>query len=282
MLQVSSAMKTKVTVLLTGDGGDDVFLGYTHHRNFWRAQNVARHLPRAAALSWRYVRPFFNGLSALRRPVHLIDYATAGLGATMRAHDGLPLYLRWALLGERLNERQAALSHRNLPMSPESAKALLTEFLDYERRTRFVSEYMTKVDGATMYHGLEARSPFLDQQLWQWAAALPYEARLRNGELKAVLREIVRRRVGADFADRPKQGFTIPVETWLTGPWKPQMEQLLDRSPLIREGWIQQAALEKYMQRLADAPAIPRQMWYLLVLDQWLRAHEDVPVLTRV
>src|SRR5712692_5393989 len=92
MLQVSKAIKPAVTVLLTGDGGDDVFLGYPYHRHIWMAQRLAGALPARAARLWPVVRPWLDRFPALRRPKHFLDYSTGGLGAITRVHDGLPFY----------------------------------------------------------------------------------------------------------------------------------------------------------------------------------------------
>ena len=81
MLRVSRSVQPLATVLLTDDGGDDVFLDYPFHRHFWMAQRVARTLPGVAARAWRGVRPLMDGLPALRRGKHFLDYATGGLGA---------------------------------------------------------------------------------------------------------------------------------------------------------------------------------------------------------
>src|SRR6185312_13207522 len=128
-------------------------------------------------------------------------------GAATRVHDGLPFYQQAGMLGDRLAGK--VLAQRAIPGSFLSARRLLADFLEYERRTRFVSEYMTKVDGATMFYAIEARSPFLDQRLWESAAGMPFQVHLRSGGLKAVLRELVRRRVGEAVASRRKQGFTV-------------------------------------------------------------------------
>ncbi len=233
MLRVSKAVKGKATVLLTGDGGDDVYLGYTYHRSFLQAQMLARRLPETAAQIWPALRKAVRRVPALRRPMHLMDFATAGLGGATRAHDGLPWYEREGMLGDRLTG--SILADRAIPGSFQSARRLLADFLAYERKTRFVSEYMTKVDGATMYYAIEARSPFLDQRMWESAASMPFEIHLRGGELKAVLRELVRRNVGPAVASRRKQGFTVPVERWLAAGWKPQLECLLSGFVLPRK-----------------------------------------------
>jgi len=269
MLQVSRAVKQSATVLLTGDGGDDVFLGYPEHGHLWRAQTLARSLPGAAAALWPVCRKLVPTHGLARRARHFLDYATGGLGAVAAAHDGLPLYQRTGMLGERL--LTARLPQRAIPWSRESARHLLRDFLDYDRHGRFAGEYMTKVDGATMHYALEARSPFLDQDLWEFAAALPFDVRLRGGQLKAVLRELARRRIGERVAHGKKRGFGIPVERWLTTRWRKPMEEALHDSLLHREGWIRSPQVIRQLAAAAHHGHAPKQLWYLFVLETWMR-----------
>ncbi|MDQ6758621.1 MAG: asparagine synthase (glutamine-hydrolyzing), partial [Acidobacteriota bacterium] len=274
MLQVSAAVKPHATVLLTGDGGDDVFLGYSFHRDYLRAQRLARALPALTGPVWRSMRPLVDRLPRLRRAKHFLDYATGGLGAVSRAHQGLPFYNSHHLLGDRLSGMQ--LDQRTMPLSTKSARNLMSELLDYQQRMWFVSEFLTKVDGGTMYHALEARSPFLDHKLWEFAAKLPPDLRLRGGVLKAILREIVRRRVSPDVANRKKQGFTVPVESWLAGHWSQALEGLGEDSLLERAGWIRTGSLRKTVQHTRTSGRVPTQLWFLVVLEQWLRRNAEL------
>ena len=270
MLQVCKAVKAKATVLLTGDGGDDVFLGYNHHRNFHSAQRLSRLLPRQAARLWPALRPAVARIPALRRGMHLTDYAVGGLGAVTRTHDGLPYYERAGMLGERLSGRQ--MSHRQIADSFDSGRELMRDFLGYELRTRFLAEYMTKVDGGAMYYSIEARSPFLDQCMWEHAASLPIEMRLRGNELKAILRALVRRNVGPQVASRKKQGFTVPVENWLANGWRPQLDALVEDPLLEQQGWMRKGELAGAVSRAIEQGRAPVQLWTLVVLENWLRA----------
>jgi asparagine synthase (glutamine-hydrolysing) len=271
MLRVSRAVRERATVLLTGDGGDDVYLGYPYHARFLVAQRLARLLPGSAAAAWPAVRPAVSRIAFLRRPMHLMDFATAGLAGAARAHDGLPWFEREGLPGPGLEGRIPAV--RAIPDSRESAKRLLADFLAFERGTRFVSEYLTKVDGGTMYYAIEARSPFLDQRVWESAASMRFEVHLRGGELKAVLRELVRRRVGPAVAARRKQGFTVPVERWLATTWRPQLERLTSgMTRLESEGFIAPGKLSGAVAGALERGRAPRQIWSLIVLEQWLRA----------
>jgi asparagine synthase (glutamine-hydrolysing) len=272
LLQVSRAIKPVATVLLTGDGGDDVFLGYPFLRNAWTAQRIARLLPETAARAWKAAGPWIPAMGPLQRGKSLLNYATSGLGGHVRAHDGLPYFERRAMLGERLAGQ--VLAQRQIPGSFASGKRLLYDVLAYHRKMHFTSEFMPKVDGATMHYALEARAPFLDQKIWEFAAALPATVRFHGGRLKAVLREIVRRRVAPQVASRRKQGFTVPVERWLAERWSGALDRLRERTMLEQEGWVRPGTLRAAIDEGVDKQWIPIQLWHLLVLEHWLNKRE--------
>jgi asparagine synthase (glutamine-hydrolysing) len=279
MLGVSRAVRLSAKVLLTGDGGDDVFLGYPEHRHFFMAQKFAGALPEFASGIWKTCRPLVRSISPLRRAATFLDFSTGGLGGVTTVHNGFPLYQQTGMLGDRL--RNVEIEQRSIPWSRRSAKNLLTEFLRYDRRMRFVSEYLTKVDGATMYHSVEARSPFLDHQLWEFAATLPYEMRMHRGQSKAILRELARRRIGEQVARGRKRGFYIPVEKWLVGRWRDRVDDRFHDSALAREGWINPRAVLKQFDAAASLGHAPNQLWYLFVLESWLRSEHREPTTVR-
>ena len=272
MLRVCQEVAGSAKVLLTGDGGDDLFLGYPRHRHLWLAQILARVTPRGASAWWRSARGSFEPRMPFRRAVHFLDYATGGLGAFINAHDGLPTYHRQGLLGERLSG--VTVEQRRIPWSGDSARRVLSEYLEYDRRTQFVAEYLTKVDGAAMHHALEARSPFLDQDLWEFVCAIPPAIRLRGGRLKAILRELARRRIGDRIAAGRKRGFSIPVERWLAGRWLPDVEATLRSSRLVAEGWIRSEGVLGELAASARRGWARHQLWYLFVLESWMRAEQ--------
>jgi asparagine synthase (glutamine-hydrolysing) len=272
MLRVSRAVKGEATVLLTGDGGDDVFLGYPEHKHFYLAERLARLTPAPLARAWMSAGAHLPRVGALKRAASFLNYATGGLGAVASAHDGLPVYRREGLLGARL--RDANVEQRDTLWSHTSARQLLTEFLEYDRRTRFVGEYLTKVDGATMRHALEARSPFLDQDLWEFAARLPYDVRLHGGRQKAILRELARKNLGERVAGGRKRGFGVPVQRWLASRWRARLEELLTDSLVEERGWIDATAARDLLRRTAARGFVPNQLWYVFVLETWLR-HEE-------
>ena len=268
MLWVSRSVKRRATVLLTGDGGDDVYLGYP---DFWKAglaQRLARRLPAATRAAWRVARKLLPDAGPARRLTNFLNYATGGLGERLRAHDGLPYFERRSILGEKLAGRQ--VPQRLVPASMESARRLLSDTLAYHREVHFTSEFMPKVDGATMYYALEARAPLLDQKIWEFAAALPPEVRFHGNRLKAILREMARRRVGPEVAFRKKQGFTVPVERWLADRWSAMLDRLGEGTILERDGWVRPGSLREPLREALAARWVPVQLWRLLVLEHWM------------
>jgi len=279
MLHLSAAIKPVATVLLTGDGGDDVFLGYPFFLYAWRAQQVAARTPKFAPEIWRRMRGMVPETGFLKRAHSFANYTMGGLGPYNRVRTGLPYFEKRGLLGERLQGLK--LPQRDMPESLDSARNLLDEVFQYHRRTHFASEYIPKVDASTMYYALESRAPFLDHTLWEFASALSPEIRFQGGRLKAVLREIVRRRIGSSTASRSKQGFRVPVEKWLAGPWRKDLEVLQSGTLVEREGYIRGPALRAEIDSAIAAGGASDQLWYIAVLERWLHSQQaSVPSLT--
>ena len=268
MLRVSAAVRPYAKVLLTGDGGDDFFLGYLYHKHMALAQRIARSLPAGTPALWKAMRPVANAIPALRRPKHLVDYATGGLGAVTRTHNGLPFFEKASLLGRRLLPH--TIASRRIAPSFDSAGRLLDELVHYDLATVFRGEYLPKVDGTTLYCGIEARSPFLDYRMAELALSIPADVRLRGGQLKSVLRELTRRHLGREVANRPKRGFTVPVERWLALKWRSSIEELGPDSLIAQQGWINGANLQRFIRAQGSEQEVPKQIWHLLVFERWL------------
>jgi asparagine synthase (glutamine-hydrolysing) len=187
----------------------------------------------------------------------------------------LPYFIAASLLsGGELDN--ASLRYRELPLSTDSARKLLPEFIRFEQGMHFRSEFLTKVDGGSMYYSMEARSPLLDQELWEFAARLPFSIRLRGLVLKAILRKIADRRLGLAISRRRKTGFTIPVESYLSGSWSDELFSLESGTLLEDQGWIGRGALSRHLALLKSKKiGVAAQLWRLVVLERWLRREKS-------
>jgi asparagine synthase (glutamine-hydrolysing) len=275
MMSLAQVVKNDATVLLTGDGGDELFLGYSFMRNAWRAQKLARFLPKGSDQLWQTLRPSIGHGGPLRRAQSFLSYSFGGLGAFARLHDGLPLLRAKGILGERLAFLE--LHARSIPPSMESARCLLDELLRFHQSRHFTGEFLPKVDGATMFYSLEARSPMLDHVLWEFGNSLPYAIRCQGGNLKAVLRAIVGRRISQEVAARKKRGFSIPVQDWLSTRWANHRHMLREHSLLAEDGWLQREALNRMIGDRFETRAVPVQLWRIVLLESWYRRSKTPP-----
>lgn len=273
MMQVSAAVRRRATVLLTGDGGDDLFLGYPEHRHLWFAEGIAARVPSLVWQSWIQARRHLSETrlftASLRRPVHFIDYCAGGLGAVTSAGGGVARY--GTILSPHLHALSAELAR--VPWMPSSGRSVLSDFIRFDHHTRFTGEFLTKVDGGSMFHGLEARSPFLDHELWNYASRLPIGLRLSGGSLKAILRALARRRISSRLASGRKRGFSVPVTRWLTTRWQNDVSETFHNPSIALRGWVNLDSLQSAWKRAVVQRRAPVQLWYLYVLEHWLRAH---------
>jgi asparagine synthase (glutamine-hydrolysing) len=267
MLRIARAVGAAAKVVLTGDGGDDLFLGYPRHRHLWLAQGLGHLIAPSFAETWnRWGRPALPP-GPLRRAGALLDYATGGVDAFVAKCAGLAGYRAKGLLGTRFKEHIDD-SFRNGVEQPDG---MVQRLVDFEREGRFVAEYLKKVDGATMHYGIEARAPFLDQELWSFAGALPVNLRLHYGELKAILRALARRHMGVAISTRKKRGFRIPAHRWLANHWFERGEQAFNDSILARQGWIDGRNAMAALRRAAQDGSAGEELWNLFVIESWLQ-----------
>jgi asparagine synthase (glutamine-hydrolysing) len=138
-------------------------------------------------------------------------------------------------------------------------------------------EILVKVDRASMAAGLEARAPFLDPEVAAFALRLPAGERIRSGETKWALRQVLHRHVPRALVDRPKQGFGIPLADWLRGPLRDWAESLLGEGALRAEGLIDPVPVRAaWSDLLAGRSPNPHPLWAVLMLAAWTVRKEPV------
>ena len=256
-----------VTVVLTGEGGDEVFGGYRRY--------VAEQAHRAYSIIPRRARAFAARADLERTP------RFRRFGRTLRAlaeDDRARRYDLWTELFSE-QDRRALLGngHGETGSSPvsfapvESVADDATGLMIHELKTWLVDTYLEKVDKATMAVSLEARVPLLDPRLVEALALAPREWKVRGGRTKVLLREIAARTLPQAIVGRPKHGFGPPVAGWLRGRLRPDVDALLDPAAGISQ-LLEPAAVRSIVDEFRRGAWRDGQIWALVVLDRWARS----------
>jgi asparagine synthase (glutamine-hydrolysing) len=284
---VSALARPHVTVALSGDGGDEMFGGYTRHvwaERAWRRISLWPRLLRQGAgaagarigpAAWDAAAAFGQRLlpaaarqrqpaDKLRKLVRLLD-----------ARDVDDMY---RILVAQWDRPSAALPGSTVPISwaeQEAAGLVLpsvAERMIFQDLTGYLhDDILVKVDRASMAVGLEARAPLLDHRLVDFMWRLPLSMRIRDGRGKWLLRRIVDRHVSPALMDRPKTGFGLPIGTWLRGPLRDWAEPLLAPAALEDGAGFDAAVITVAWQRHLAGQAEEQRLWPVLMFQAWRR-----------
>jgi asparagine synthase (glutamine-hydrolysing) len=276
-----------VTVSLSGDGGDELFGGY---ERYFRAERVRK------TLAWvpKPMRVLANQ-SASAIPATTWD---RGIGLLRKfSGDGLAndlsghrIHVLADILGHKSSEDMyrsfmstwkdpvnivKGSSEPNTVQSDPEAWAKVDNFSHHMMYVDLVDylpdDLMVKVDRASMGVSLEARAPFLDHRVVEFAWKLPLEMKIRDGQSKWLLRRVLDDYVPDELIDRPKMGFGIPLAEWQRGPLREWAETLLDESRLRDEGFLDPAPIRHcWQEHLSATRDWKHQLWNVLMFQAWL------------
>lgn len=275
---VSRLTRRHVTVALSGDGGDELFAGYPRYAlaaSLWR--RIGR-LPVGAR------RPMALGLQAVSPQTW--DRLLAWLPAAQRQRiSGRRIHraarmLSCASLGETYDrlmmqwqpEEQVVLdAPASVPQPWPQVGTAIEQMRRRDLATYLPDDLMVKVDRAAMSISLETRAPLLDHRVVEFAFALPERALLRNGQGKWVLRQVLDRYVPRSLFERPKAGFSVPLDAWLRGPLRDWASTLLSPSRLRLQGLLDAARVERtWNQHLAGTADHSTLLWTVLMFQAWI------------
>jgi asparagine synthase (glutamine-hydrolysing) len=137
-------------------------------------------------------------------------------------------------------------------------------------------DILVKLDRATMATSLEARCPFLDDRVVEFAWRLPTAAKIRDGQGKRPLRRVLRRYLPESLFERPKQGFNVPIGEWLRGPLRGWAEELLDGASIRREGLLHSGRIQAcWQQHLSGRRDRSGELWAILMVQAWLDSNRN-------
>jgi asparagine synthase (glutamine-hydrolysing) len=278
---VSAVARERVTVALSGDGGDELWAGYARHR-VERLESQAR----------RWLgRP---GIEAASRVGRLLPLTVKG--ARSLRHLGMPAAEACAqkhvygLFERGVRDRLytgefAALVRDHDPLAGFRALYAACDSpdpvdraLSVDVQTYLLDDILTKVDKMSMAVSLECRVPLLDHKLVEFAATVPIGLKLHGGRTKYLLRRFLEPRIPKDILDRPKHGFEAPTGEWLRGPLAPMVSDLLLGPTFRSRGIFAPATVNRLLKEHQDGRRDHRhRLWSLLMLELWFRRFVDAP-----
>jgi asparagine synthase (glutamine-hydrolysing) len=281
---VSQLAKSAVKVVLSGDGGDELFGGYDTYLAQWY-DSFYRHIPARlrqktlpSVLARVRPQPAKKGaLNTIKR------FVTGGalpgsLQHTrwmmfMNSSDKTALYrpeLREALNGDTADSVLQGYFERVAGADP------LTQQQYVDLKTYLADDILTKVDRMSMAASVETRVPLLDHRLVEFALSLPADMKLRRGKTKVILRKAMNGRLPRAVLNKPKQGFSIPLKHWLRGPLRPLMEDLLSTESVRRRGYFECETVSRWVtEHMEQRANHSHRIWALMVFELWHRQVQD-------
>jgi asparagine synthase (glutamine-hydrolysing) len=291
---VCKAARQQVTVALSGDAGDELFGGY--NRYLWGPRIWSRlawlSYPARQVLATTIRAVPSAGWSALSLPVNAFlptskNFVNAGVKAhklaeRMKGALNLEDFYR-NLVSEWQDPAQVVKGAGGLLREPDSmlsdpwptagAELQQLRMMYRDSMTYLPDDILCKVDRAAMATSLETRVPFLDHRVAELAWRLPLNMKIRNGQGKWALRQVLYKYVPEKLIDRPKAGFAIPIGQWLRGPLKDWAEALLDEKRLEIEGYFYPKPIrDKWAQHLSGCFDHTASLWAVLMFQSWLES----------
>ncbi|MFD1020664.1 asparagine synthase (glutamine-hydrolyzing) [Thalassobacillus hwangdonensis] len=283
---VSKLARTGVTVSLSGDGGDEVFGGYNRH--VWAERIYERYLRpippsvrKAISKGIQLIPPakwdITNAILPKSYKQRFLGYKLHKFAKVFQAHDKETLYRMLITHWEEASS--VVLMDEQVETFPilkgSFSSGNLTEtIMKLDLMNYLPDDILVKVDRASMHVGLESRTPFLDHRLIELAWRFPRSMKIRNGESKWLLRQVLYQYVPQELIERPKMGFGVPIGEWLRGPLKEWAYELLDEQKLNDEGYLDAVPiLKKWEEHLSGKTEAQHELWDVLMFQMWLKEH---------
>jgi asparagine synthase (glutamine-hydrolysing) len=274
---VSQFARQRVTVALSGDGGDELFGGY----ETYLAQQMSRtydQLPRW--LRSGVLERAINSLSPRPAKKGVINKAKRFVEGM--AHDSGLAHARWRLfLGTAARQElftDDAITQMSTPVGKHildlfddsSERDEINQMLYVDTKSYLPDNILTKVDRMSMGNSLEARVPFLDKDLVSLAFQIPGELKVARGKTKSLLKQVAVKHVPRHCVYRPKEGFSVPIKSWLNTGFRPLVEDLLCQSRIEADGIFSWQVLNRLKQEHLSAAANHSHiLWSLIVFHAW-------------
>lgn len=271
---VSQLASQHVTVVLSGDGGDELFAGYDKYL----VERSERRLDRLPASFRRSLGGVSRLMPAQMRGKNLLRHMS--LQGSRRYLDALTLFrleeMRRLLSPEayRLSVRTDAGAEMEALLERPSPD-WLSSLQSFDVKRYLPLDILTKVDRMSMAHSIEARVPLLDHKLAEFAAAIPSALRLKGSTTKYIFKKAMRGILPAEIIDRPKQGFAVPLGRWFRGQLRGYVHDLLLSDACRQRGVLDPSYVKRLLERHERGRELDLHLWTLISFELWCRAFLD-------
>lgn len=280
---VSQLAKKSVKVSFSGDGGDELFGGYNRHvfgAEVWgRVSKLPRPIRLALGSMGRTLPGGQSLLNWIPRHARLpqLEVKLGKLSNALGMDSGTDFYKALVSVWKAPEKVVLGASEPNTVLNrPEewpNLSGLRERMLFWDQKTYLADEILTKLDRASMAVSLEARVPFLDHRLVEFSWQVPMAYKIRKGQGKWLLRQLTHRYVPQELMERPKQGFGIPIESWLRGPLREWAESLLDEQKLRDQGFFDPKPMRQaWNDHINGRGKRQYELWAALMFQAWLES----------
>ena len=265
---VSDMTKSHVKVALSADGGDELFARYNHYR-MWDQISRLKQVPGLkASIKWGNQLGLFNGLGRIHPRLSRVAHRAKKLAQCLHTPTSLNQIEALAQSMQSGDElllglNQGIASSRDNVINGDGINPSIWDMLHY-----LPDNILVKVDRAGMSVALEGREPLLDHHLIEWSMNIPYHEKHANTYKKQLLRDVLYRYIPKELVDRPKSGFSMPLERWLKGPLKDQVFEQVNSNGAIAS-LVDGHGVEAIRDRFYEGQGHPQQVWQLLMVQLW-------------
>jgi asparagine synthase (glutamine-hydrolysing) len=291
---VSQLARNHVTVSLSGDGGDELFAGYNRYfwgRKIWQTlawipkavrHSTAKALTSVSPQTWDQGFTTLNSILPAKLKVAVSSNKLHKLASILAVPNPDIMY---GCLVSHWQEQEKVVIGGSEPSTVLKNPNLCASLPDFTERMMYLDlisylpdDILVKVDHASMGVSLESRIPFLDHRVVEFAWQIPLSMKIRGNQGKWLLRQVLYKYVPKELIERPKQGFGIPIDSWLRGPLREWAEDLLNESRLRREGYLHPQPIRQKWAEHQSSDAVGKRsyrnwqyyLWDVLMFQAWL------------